>query len=223
MSSSVPQGQDALSRVEVARRALAEAEARHAIGSTGSTPGADRPGGVKRSSSTEKEQQGSSAPAADPYETARHYVLRLLTAAPRSRADLAEKLRRRGIPLEVASSVLDRMEEVGLVDDREYAGMLVRSVQSGRGLARRGLRVELRRHGIDPELAEEALAQVDEVTERDEARRVVDKRLRTMHGLPRPTQIRRLAGTLARKGYSADVSAAVIREALQDSPEHQRD
>ena len=53
------------------------------------------------------------------------------------------------------------MEEVGLVDDAAYAGMLVRSQQAGRGLARRALAHELRRKGVDDETAQAALDEVD--------------------------------------------------------------
>jgi hypothetical protein len=47
--------------------------------------------------------------------------LRLLTARPRSRAELADALRRRGIPDEVSEPVLDRLSEVGLVNDAAFA------------------------------------------------------------------------------------------------------
>ena len=44
-----------------------------------------------------------------------------------------------------------------------------------------------------------------------------------MHGLEPLVQKRRLAGMLARKGYPADLAMAVIREAINAAPEHQRD
>ncbi|MFC0359437.1 regulatory protein RecX [Kytococcus schroeteri] len=161
---------------------------------------------------------------ADPHEVARAIVLRQLTAAPRSRRQLEDKLAQRGCDPEVAREVLDRMEAVGLVDDEAYAHMLVRSQQQGRGLARRGLAHELRRKGIDEEVAQQALA--DEVTpdgERARAEQLVAKKLRTMSGLDRQVKTRRLAGMLARKGYSGEVAYSVIREALDQDPEHQRD
>ena len=62
--------------------------------------------------------------------------------------------------------MLDRMTEVGLVDDEAYAQMLVRSKQSDKGLARRALAHELRKQGIDQEIADEALGQVGAGDER---------------------------------------------------------
>jgi regulatory protein len=159
----------------------------------------------------------------DPHDWARQIVLRQLTAAPRSRAQLEDALRRKGCPDDVAAVVLDRMEEVGLVDDAAYAEMLVRSRQAGRGLARRALRQELRRTGVDDETAAAALAEVDPGAEEERARALVATRLRAMHGLEPQVQTRRLAGMLARKGYDADVALRVVREAVRDAPEHQRD
>ena len=119
----------------------------------------------------------------DPHDWARQIVLRQLTAAPRSRSQLEQALRRKDCPDDVAAAVLDRMEEVGLVDDEAYAGMLVRSQQAGRGLARRALRQELRKKGVDDETAAAALAEVDGHAEEARARELVAKKMRSMHGL----------------------------------------
>ena len=156
----------------------------------------------------------------DPHEVARQIVLRQLAMAPRSRAQLEEKLAQRDCPADVAAAVLDRMTEVGLVDDEAYAQMLVRSQHAGRGLAKRALARELCTKGIDDDLAQAALASIPDAVERDRARELVDKKLRSMHGLGVTVQTRRLAGMLARKGYSPNMTYAVIREAIADAPEH---
>ncbi|MDQ1537453.1 MAG: regulatory protein [Actinomycetota bacterium] len=156
----------------------------------------------------------------DPHHVARQIVLRQLAMAPRSRAELMQKLAQRGCATDVAATVLDRMTEVGLVDDEAYAQMLVRSQQAGRGLAKGGLARQLRTKGIEDDVAAEALASISDADEWDRARALVDKKLRAMHGLGLVVQTRRLAGMLARKGYSSSVSFAVIREAVADAPEH---
>ncbi|MEW1955910.1 regulatory protein RecX [Terrabacter sp. NPDC080008] len=154
---------------------------------------------------------------------ARAIVLRQLSMAPRSRSQLEKKLRQRGCDDDVAAKVLDRFTEVGLVDDEAYAQMLVRSKQSGNGLARKALAHELRKQGIDQEIADEALGQVGAGDERARAELLVEKKLRTMRGLDPAVQARRLAGMLARKGYSGEVAWPVIRDALDGLPEHRRD
>ncbi|MDO5710781.1 MAG: regulatory protein RecX [Micrococcales bacterium] len=142
---------------------------------------------------------------------------------PRSRAQLQEKLRVRGCPDEAAVVVLDRFTELGLIDDRAYAQMLVSSRRQTKGLARRALAHELRRKGIADEHARDALADVDTADEEEQAHDLVAKKLRTMHGLEAAVQTRRLAGMLARKGYSSTMSYRVIRQELDQSPAHRRD
>ncbi|SEW08169.1 regulatory protein [Austwickia chelonae] len=228
-----PSEKDSLAeRQEIARRVLAAAEAA-ARTRRASPPGelSDSTGSARHdadpsetgSDDSSTRRSTSSDKGLSPEENARRIALRQLTMAPRTRAQLEQSLIRRGCDEEAIRQVLDRFQEVGLIDDEAYAGMLVRSQRASRGLARRALRGELRKKGVPDELAESALAEVSEADEQDEARRIVAKRLRTMHGLPRETQARRLAGALARKGYSGEIAYCVIRQALDELPEHRRD
>lgn len=185
--------------------------------------GRDAPGsrqGRRRSPPPPPEPQDAEA---DPHTVARAVVLRLLTNSPKSRDELEKALARKGCDPDVAGRVLDRMEEVGLVDDEAYARAFVRSKQVGRGLATRALSHELRRKGVDDEVARGVLAEVDPDDERETARALVEKKVRGMRGLERQVQTRRLAGMLARKGYGSDVAMSVVRECLDALPEHQRD
>ncbi|MBK7722983.1 MAG: regulatory protein RecX [Austwickia sp.] len=159
----------------------------------------------------------------DPHEVARFIVLRQLTVGARTRAQLAAKLAQRGCPDDVADTVLDRMTEVGLIDDAAYARALVASKHQTKGLSRRALAHELRSRGVEPEVGQDALADLSQEQERGRARELVDKRLASLHGLPPPVQVRRLAGMLARKGYPGDLAMAVIREAMAQAREHERD
>lgn len=150
----------------------------------------------------------------DPEAVARTIALRQLTGAPRSRAQLQAAMATRGVPEDVAERLLDRFEEVGLVDDAQYAGMWVRSRHTGRGLARRALAHELSSRGVSPEVAAEALDQVGDDDEAEAARALVARRLPATRGLDRDVRARRLVGMLARRGYSSTLAIRVVREAL---------
>lgn len=150
----------------------------------------------------------------DPEQVARSICLRALTGAPKTRQQLADLLAKRGIPDDVADTVLDRFGEVGLIDDAAFARAWVTSRQSGRGLARRALKAELRAKGVDGEVAEEAVALVDDQDEWEAARRLVQRRLPGLRRVDRVTAERRLVGMLARKGYGSGLAGWVVREAL---------
>ena len=146
-----------------------------------------------------------------------------LTGQARTRKELADKLAKREVPDEVATELLDRFTEVGLIDDSAYARQWVESRHRSRGLAPRALAQELRRKGVGDEEAKEALEQIDEDDQRAAARALVDKKMRSMSGLDRQVATRRLAGMLARKGYSAGLAFSVVREALGEQDERADD
>ncbi|GAB1693839.1 regulatory protein RecX [Krasilnikovia sp. M28-CT-15] len=160
--------------------------------------------------------QGSLAgPSRDESEVAREICLKQLAARPRSRAELAQALARRQISTEVIAEVLDRYDEVGIIDDAAFARAWVSSRHHGRGLARRALAGELRRRGIAAEVASEALASLDEDSEATAARALVDRKLRTAAGAPEAV-FRRLVGMLARKGYPAGLAFRVVKDAMAE-------
>lgn len=156
-------------------------------------------------------------PEPDPESVARTICLRLLTVRARSRAELAEALRARNVPDDAAGRVLERLAEVGLIDDRAFAADFVHAKRAERGLAGRELSRQLRGKGVDDEAIADALAGIDEDAERAVARRLVERKLRSMTGLDRQVQIRRLAGMLARKGYSPAVAFQVVREVVGEA------
>ncbi|MDO8107390.1 regulatory protein RecX [Isoptericola sp. b441] len=151
----------------------------------------------------------------DPEQLARSIALRLLTAAPRSRQQLAEAMARRDVPEAVTERVLDRFTDVGLVDDAGYAEGLVRAKHESRGLARRALAVELKRKGVGDEDARAALAQIDDADEEAAARELLARRWR--RDLDPVVQSRRLLAMLGRKGYSPGMAARLVREMVDDS------
>ncbi|MFF2516254.1 recombination regulator RecX [Streptomyces sp. NPDC058086] len=171
-------------------------------------------GGTPSSSRAEKGE-----PPGDPAERARAICLRLLTGTPRTRKQLADALRKREIPDDVADEVLSRFEEVGLINDGAFADAWVESRHHGRGLARRALARELRTKGVDSTLIDEAVGQLDSEQEEATARELVARKLRSTRGLDRDKRLRRLAGMLARKGYSEGMALRVVRQALEEEGE----
>jgi regulatory protein len=156
-------------------------------------------------------------PEADHEAVARKILLDQLTGQARSRAELAAKLAKKHVPDDVAARLLDRFEEVGLVDDAAFAREWVQSRQAGRGLARRALAAELRRKGVDSEVVSEAVGAVDPEDEVESARALVRRKLPSLQRFDSVTQVRRLIGMLARKGYPSGVAFSVVKEELAEA------
>lgn len=161
-------------------------------------------------------------------EAAREVVLRQLALGPRSRGQLERKLAERQAEPELIERVLDRFEEVRLVDDAAFAEVWVRSRHQSKGLARRAIGHELQQKGVDREIAAEALEAIDGEDERTAALDLVRRRLRgrTVPGGASPEAraerdkvTRRLVGMLGRKGYGGGLAFAVVKEVLAEHEE----
>jgi regulatory protein len=152
--------------------------------------------------------------AMSPAAAAQRICLKLLTTRPRSRVELAEALCRRGIPEDVGEAVLDRLGEVGLVNDAAFAESAVYSSHHHRGLGRRALSTELRRRGVPEEIVYEAVATVRPEDEEQRARELVRRKLGNSTVRDARTLARRLIAMLARKGYSEGLALRVVRDEL---------
>ena len=164
-------------------------------------------------------KQASGSPAetetGDPEAQARQICLRLLTAAPRTRAQLARALQRKGVPGEAAEAVLGRFTDVGLIDDAAFARAWVESRHHSRGLSRRSLSAELRRQGVDTGEIREAVGTLDSEQEVATARRLIERKMASTRGQPPEARVRRAAGALARKGYPPGLVFRLVKEYLE--------
>ncbi|MEQ3554019.1 RecX family transcriptional regulator [Pseudonocardia nematodicida] len=177
-------------------------------------------GGRGRSRDGARRGAAADTPPATPAEQesrAKEICLRLLTDRARTVKELGDALRRKEIPDDIAHRVLERFDEVGLVDDKAFADQWVRSRHRFRGLGKRAIAVELRRKGVDSETAEEALTEIDDDSERERARELVARRLRSLpvgSREERQSTARKLVGMLARKGYGPGVAYGVVKEEI---------
>ena len=179
-------------------------------------------GGARRETgaaegSGEGEGPEEEVPAPGGESEARRIALDALSRSARTRGQLEALLERKGVASEAAGTVLDRFEEVGLVDDVGYAEAFVESRHRVRGQGGRAIAFELRRRGVADEVVAEAVGALDADQQFDTACRVAQARLRRLSGLPTEVKVRRLAGLLARKGYSGDVASRAVRYVLDSA------
>ena len=141
-------------------------------------------------------------------EAAKKRALWLLDKRDYSRAELRRKLTEKGFTDAAAEAAVDRLAELGFVDDARYAPIVGRHY-AAKGYGRGRVRQELQRRGIAKELWDDALA---EMPEQDET---VDKLLRArLRGaeLGDRAALKRATDALSRRGYGWDeITAAVER------------
>ncbi|MDO5676633.1 MAG: regulatory protein RecX [Propionibacteriaceae bacterium] len=147
-------------------------------------------------------------------EVARKIALDQLATRARSEQELRQVMQRRNVPADVADEIVERFTEVGLLNDAAFAQALTasRSEFSLRGRAR--IRQELQAKGIEREIANEVLADINPEVEREAALTLARRRMRSMAGLQRHVARRRMAGVLARRGFPSSVVSSVLEEVL---------
>jgi regulatory protein len=162
--------------------------------------------------------------ATDP-AACREAALKLLERTRRTRSDLTKRLKDKGYALATVEPVLERLAEVGLIDDAEYARAWLAGRWGRKPSGWRRLQQELRAKGIsddDVERARELLAErgnaPDEV---ESALKLVAQARKRYARLDEQKQRQRLYALLARHGYNADVirRALELREPLESGIE----
>lgn len=149
----------------------------------------------------------------------RSRALRLLDQRARSREELRERLLAAEFEPDVIDVVLDDLAGVGLVNDESFAREWVRQRHVRRGKSARALNMELKDKGVDAADRAVALEQITEESEEATARKVAEKKARTIKKVPadrheREKFLRRIVGTLARRGYGQGMTMRISIEAL---------
>lgn len=124
-----------------------------------------------------------------------------------SKKELQKRLIKKGAEEADAQAAADWLEDIGAVDDAQYAAAVVRHY-GGRGYGPARIRDELYRRGIDRSLWEEALSELPDSA--DKLDELIRKKLR---GDPSdPKEIKRVSDSLLRRGYAwSEVKAALRR------------
>ena len=135
-------------------------------------------------------------------------ALHFLGYRARSRSEVRERLRRYGYGEETVGAVIGRLEELGYLDDEEFARTVVR--EKARRYGPRRVSADLRRSGVDTELAQGIVE--EEFAERSEVEAARSAAARRYNRGGSDAEARRVYGFLMRRGYSADVCAEVARE-----------
>jgi regulatory protein len=161
----------------------------------------------------------SRATARDPEDqgSAREAALALLERMRRTRLDLRRRLREKGFAVSAVDAVIERLAEVGLVDDVEYARAWLSGRWGRRMAGWRRLEADLRRKGIVPgDIASARAALEREQGGADElsgARRAIAQAERRLVGLDPRVRRQRLYALLARRGFDPDTIERALRPA----------
>lgn len=134
-------------------------------------------------------------------------ALGYVSRRPHSEAELRTKLAKKDYDEAYIDEALERLNQLGYLDDEAFARQWVD--ERGRQRGKRLLQMELRRKGVADGIIEQVLAE-DSSDEVSQARDLVAKRLSRLSGQPPAVVRRRLTDYLARRGYSYEVISRAL-------------
>jgi len=172
---------------------------------------------ARRGRSRVDKNDSESTPSLSPEKQesrAKNVLLYQLSKSAKSKDQCRKILANRGIDSEIAEKVLDRFEEAQIIDDAMFARVFTNSRIRGKGLAKSAIARELREKGVDQDIIEVALEELDSASDLARATELAINRVRRMAHLEKTVIQRRLGGFLARKGYSGSVVQSATRVAL---------
>lgn len=159
--------------------------------------------------------------AAESADRAYRAALRYLALRPRSRAEVRLRLLRKGFAAEAIDAALERLSELGMIDDPAFSRFWVESRRQSRPRGTVALRNELRRKGVDRATIEQALA--EEGSADDERKRALELARsvvgRYANAPDRSSFQRRLGGYLLRRGFSAETVMPIVERLWRQKPQ----
>ena len=139
-------------------------------------------------------------------------ALNALAVRAKSRGELAAHLKRRGIPVDVANDVLDRLERSKLINDLDFARAWSRSRLSSKKISKRVLAQELRKKEVADDLIAIALDEISVDEEYEAALQLGQRKARSLQNYAEDVRERRITSALARKGYNYSIISRVLKE-----------
>ena len=148
------------------------------------------------------------------YKPCLEYAVTLLTARAYAEKELAEKLLRAGYHRKTAEIVLYKLQKSHILDDADYAKTYARNRSENRVGSFR-IAQELRRKGVDPDTIQDALSEMDEDAQLEQATELAVRQLKQIRTDEDPRKtVQKLVSKLVRRGYSFELARKAVRQAL---------
>lgn len=149
-------------------------------------------------------------------QRARNFALRLISVRHRTVTEMFRRLTK-STSLDIAQSVVTELETQGLLNDAAFAAQWRDSRERTRPRSAKLVRLELLQRGVDPDLAGNAVAGMDD---EDLVQRAASNYANRLIGLDKNRFQTRLSGYLLRRGFSMSLVYKTLRSYTQIEGEH---
>lgn len=148
------------------------------------------------------------------FEVTYRRALQFISRRQQTTEELRMKLRRKQAQDDVIERVIERLEEIALLDDLNFAQAWVENQQAFRPRGRKVLSLELRNKGLSNDLIEEVLNGFDD---EEAAYKAAEKAFPRYQALPREVAKQRFLAYLARRGFAYGLCRKVVEATLKNA------
>ena len=142
-------------------------------------------------------------------------AIRLLAGRSHGRAELEAKLKKKGFEADAISKALQRLDELGLTDDRAFAQSCMAGMARRRPEGRLKTRARLKQKGVPDNIIDEVVSSVDQATL---CRAAAEKKLRSLSGPPEQKK-KKLIAFLKNRGFDWESIRETVTQVTGDSDE----
>lgn len=133
----------------------------------------------------------------------------------KSRKEIFDKIKNKGITDEIANQVLDEYEKLGYINDKRFAENFIYSKTTYEKLGKQAIKYKLMQKGVPQNLIEEALNEIEDETLEQNAELLAERKLRSTAKLDPYKRVQNIANHLMRKGYNGSVAFRVAKKAVE--------
>jgi regulatory protein len=137
-----------------------------------------------------------------------------LGAAEKTRKQLFDKVKNKGITDDIANQLLDELEENNSISDDRYAENFVYSKLTYEKLGKQAIGFKLRTKGIDQNIIDRVLSEIGDEESEENARILARKRVYPTRNMEKNKRLQNIASFLARRGYGGSLAFKVAKEEL---------
>lgn len=145
-----------------------------------------------------------------------HQTLRFLKYRVRTRAEIKRYLAGKNFSIETITSTIHRLEDLGLINDHEFAKLWVENRRRFRPKGTYALKAELKKKGISDEIIDVTLKDDDE---KKNARAAISSRLSRWENCNTDELQRKIFTFLRSRGFSYKTCTQLCEQIIDEIPE----
>ncbi len=138
------------------------------------------------------------------------YAVRLLTASKKSATQLLKRFKEKGYKPEIAESVLEKLKEQGILNDRKMVDETIQWAKQAKRYGKRRIAMELKKKGIAQNVIDDSLSHYSKEEERETALVLAQVRWQKLERIEPNKRKKRMYDFLISRGFDFETTREIV-------------